>query len=108
MIGIDLVENERIASNLDRLSLRVLSDLELEVYHSLKILPRKVEFVAGRFAAKEAIFKALDEVKLKSFKDYSILNDEDGKPICKTSLNLKINVSISHTASYTTAIAIIL
>lgn len=70
---------------------------------------------AGRFAAKEAIVKALGcgfgtEV---SWKEIEILGDDKGKPIARLSAalserfpNARILVSISHCKTYASAIAI--
>jgi holo-[acyl-carrier protein] synthase len=68
------------------------------------------QHLAGRFAAKEAIFKALN-VKELNWQDVEILNDEDGRPVAKiTNKKIKkvdIHLSISHVKSYAVASAII-
>lgn len=66
--------------------------------------------LAGRFAAKEAIFKALGDKDL-GWQDLVILNEADGRPYCKI-LNgkgkfMQVHVSISHVKSYAVASAII-
>lgn len=104
MLGIDLVENARIARDLERLAARVLSDLELEVYNNLKLEKRKIEFVASRWAAKEAIYKALGNNYNLGYKDFSILNDKLGKPYVKTNLDYNFLISLSHTDNYSIAI----
>jgi len=68
------------------------------------------QHLAGRFAAKEAVFKALGDKRL-SWKDVQILNDPDGKPHCSL-LNRNfgkkdIYVSISHVKNYAVANAIV-
>ena len=68
------------------------------------------QHLAGRFAAKEAIFKAMGDSRL-NWKDLEILNDKDGKPYCRL-LNSKIkkadiHISISHVKNYATAFAIV-
>lgn len=70
---------------------------------------------AGRFAAKEAIVKALG-VGLKtglSWLDFEILNDHHGKPVVNLSPSVEklfntpnILISISHCKEYATAIAL--
>ncbi|MGE5308663.1 MAG: holo-ACP synthase [Deltaproteobacteria bacterium] len=69
------------------------------------------QHLAGRFAAKEAVFKAMGEKDL-AFKDFEILNDPDGKPVCKVVRGKKakgvdILVSISHVKNYAVASAIV-
>ena len=107
MIGIDLVELSRIALNLERLANRILSDYEFVEYQKMSLLKRKIEYVGGRFAAKEAIFKAIDLKRAFNYKDFSVLNDEHGKPYVKTKIDINIEISISHTNNYATAIALI-
>lgn len=68
------------------------------------------QHLAGRFAAKEAVFKALGDVRL-SWKDVQILNDLDGKPRCEI-LNgrgngVQVHISISHVKTYAVANAVI-
>lgn len=55
---------------------------------------------AGKFAAKEAIVKANNDFKNKSFKEIEILNDESGKPYFNS-----FSISISHEDDYAIAIA---
>jgi len=65
---------------------------------------------AGRFAAKEAVFKALGDAKL-NWKDVQILNDKEGKPCCvilsSRGKKIEVHVSISHVKNYAVANAII-
>ena len=68
------------------------------------------QHLSGRFAAKEAVFKALGDVDL-NWKDVQILNDKTGKPSCKI-LNSRgkgvdVIVSISHVKNYAVANAIV-
>jgi len=68
------------------------------------------QYLAGRFAAKEAVFKALGDKEL-NFKDVQILNDREGKPFCAIlngrAKKLQVHVSISHVKNYAVANAII-
>ncbi|TBL71180.1 holo-ACP synthase [Paenibacillus thalictri] len=118
-IGTDVLEIERIRSILsqpaaDRFVERVLTGAERELANARK--GRLPEFIAGRFAAKEAVVKALGcgIGKQVGFHDLTIMPDRLGKPCCLLSegaltrlgLNgrpLTIHLSISHSAS--TAIA---
>lgn len=82
--GIDIVEIARIQEALERtpaLQERILTAEELK--HMPNVMQRKLEFIAGRFAAKEAIAKALGVGIGQDFTwhDVSIVNDELGKPM---------------------------
>lgn len=71
--------------------------------------------LAGRFAAKEAIAKALGTgiTEQVGWKDIEIVNDSSGKPVVILSgclnakRNLSILVSISHSREYATATAVV-
>ena len=76
---------------------------EYAIYSDFTSEKRKIEFLAGRFSAKEAVVKALDVPKL--VKDIEILNDENGKPYC-TLEGYKIHISISHETEYSCAYAL--
>lgn len=69
----------------------------------------KYQYYAGRFAAKEAVYKATSAAMgLKSIEDIEILNEDNGRPYAviagKKADN--VDVSISHIEKYATAIAI--
>lgn len=99
-IGIDIVDIRRINVNDTRLADKILSEAELEVFMGLS-QRRKAEFLAGRFAVKEALYKAGFR---GDFKDYTCLNDVNGKPY----LNVEnVMVSISHEKDYATAIVVV-
>lgn len=112
-IGIDVVEMERMAKLLagesgPRFAARVLTAAELERYGGMQ--PRRaVEFAAGRFAAKEAVVKALGcgIGSCVGFRDIEVLPDERGRPSCRmaseawTRLGLqeaayRLHVAITH------------
>ncbi|MBB5356447.1 holo-[acyl-carrier protein] synthase [Anoxybacillus mongoliensis] len=111
-IGIDIVELNRIAELINRqpkLIERVLTDNERNCLHD-RSAKRKIEFVAGRFAAKEAYAKALGTGigAHVSFHDIEIKNDENGKPyIVSSSPDERVHVSISHSEHYAVAQVII-
>ena len=62
-IGIDLIEIDRIKDvyikQSDKLIHRILTEQEQQKFNSFKNDKRKLEFLAGRFATKEAFSKAL-------------------------------------------------
>ncbi|MGB3948766.1 MAG: holo-ACP synthase [Bacteroidia bacterium] len=117
-IGTDIVETTRIAKSIEesRFKERVFSKVEIAYCESKA---NKAEHYAARFAAKEAFFKALG-TGLRAgmaFNEVEIQNDELGKPsICllgETAQTVahkniaSIYVSLSHTASQSTATVII-
>lgn len=82
--GIDIVELERIKAILERnprFQDRILTEYERDTFNQLKG-QRQIEFLAGRFAAKEALAKALGTGigKHLSFQDIEIRNEPSGKP----------------------------
>ena len=109
--GIDIIEIDRIKKAIDRWG---ESFIEF-VFHPdeiKSIAARKdpVQHYAARFAAKEAVFKAIGTRPEIGWKDIKILNDDKGKPICEYSdknYPYKILVSISHSDHYAVAQAII-
>lgn len=101
-LGMDAVELsriEKIVAEPKSFLGKVLTPKELEKYHTLPF-KRKVEFLAGRFAAKEAYAKALGTGigQHVSFQDIEVLNDATGKPVlvCKR-YSHQTWISITHT-----------
>lgn len=113
-IGNDIIEIERIAAAIlkPKFSERVFSEKELE---EIKARGDRTESYAGKFAAKEAVAKAMGTgVRGFELTDIEILKDELGKPIVSLKRNLaekygqyRIELSISHCRDYAAAVAII-
>lgn len=115
-LGNDIIEISRIEGSIGRFGQRFLDRLfsaEEQGYCTQYQEPSR--HYAGRFAAKEAIVKALGTGFRNgiSWLDIEILNDNDGRPHVYFSQNLKdiygdpqIMVSISHCREYATAVAI--
>lgn len=107
MIGIDIIEIERIAGILqrygDRFLRRVFSEEEIALYKKHR---KRLSFLAGRFAAKEAVIKASG--RYISWDRIEILGEE--KPYAKIEGNTEIPLmlSISHTKTLAVAVAVIL
>ena len=107
-IGLDVTEIERIASANRRTTKfveRILTAREMERWATLSE-SRKLEFLAGRFAAKEAFSKALGTGigKSCSFQDIEVLANESGKPLLYFK-GEEVNgyVSITHTKQFAAA-----
>lgn len=106
-IGIDIVENKRIEKSInDNFINIILTEKERGIYNK-KNGKKKLEFIAGRFAAKEAIYKAISKKENPTFHEVEILNDNNGYPYVRYK-NYKILISISHENKYTIAEAIVL
>lgn len=100
-IGCDIVENKRLLDKSQKFLDSVLTKKEKEVYKSRN---ENVEFLAGRFAAKEAIMKCLPNTKELMFTDIEVLDDDQGKPY--TNIEGIEDISISHEKEYTIAVAL--
>ena len=98
MIGLDLVDMSRIHFE-ESFVRRILTEEEYSVYGTFTSEKRRREYLAGRFASKEAIFKATQD---PHYLHYSILNDDTGKPYVKD--HPEMNISISHDGNIAAAI----
>ena len=87
---------------------RVLTDKEMERFASLKGR-RQIEYLAGRWSAKEAFSKALGTgIGKLGFQDLEVLNNERGAPyFSKSPFAGKVWLSISHTDQFVTASVIL-
>ncbi len=105
-IGTDIIEIERINRAINNTPMfleKIFTKREIEQLTRSKL---RVESVAGNFAVKEAVSKALGTgVRGFNFKDIEVLRDELGKPVVEVSDKIKelikvnnylFNVSISH------------
>ncbi len=111
-LGIDIVKNKRIKEKKANHTFveRILSKEEYAIYQQLTLEKRQTEFLAGRFAGKEALFKAMKAGdKTLSYKDISILPDASNAPIiqCEQLKNKNTMISISHEEDDTVAVVII-
>lgn len=112
-IGLDIIEMKRIEKVKERsekFQQRILSERELAIYKQLSET-RKIEFLAGRFAAKEAYSKANGTGIREGceFHQIEILNNDLGKPILYFN-GQAVNgfVSITHSIDYAAAQVILL
>lgn len=115
--GTDIIEIERIKSEIEKhgqaFISRIYTENEIKYCESKKAM--KYQHYAVRFAAKEAIFKAIstqikDKYNIK-WTNFEILDDENGRPQVKiTDIELKnikhIEISLSHCKEYANAVAI--
>lgn len=109
--GIDIEELASIQNAVEKrkgFAQRVLTDKEMERFASLKGR-RQVEFLAGRWSAKEAFSKAMGTgIGKLGFQDLEVLNNERGAPyFSKSPFSGKVWLSISHTDQFVTASVIL-
>ena len=112
--GTDIIEISRVKESIEKLGDKFLNRVftEEEIKYCESRGKSKFEHYAGRFAVKEAAFKAVSGVLEDKYqivwKDIECLNDENGRPFVTIfSLNNNkiegIDVSISHCRQYATA-----
>lgn len=117
--GTDIIEVSRIKKSIDDTGDKFLNRVytENEIKYCKSRGKSMYERFAGRFAVKEAVFKAVSN-KLEDkyqicWKDIECLNDENGRPYV-TVLGIgdknieNIDVSISHCKDYAVANVVVL
>lgn len=103
-VGTDIVETSRVKELIEKKPEfldRVFTKTEIDYCESKK---NKYQHYSVRFAAKEAIIKALS-LKETALKDIAITNQSDGKPQATIKMynNLNIHLSLSHSKDYAVA-----
>lgn len=120
-IGTDIVEIARIKNSVTRLGERFLKRLltqsEMDKYHGIRNEEIAFAYVAKRFAAKEAVAKALGTGigRGLSFQHIEVSNDEFGKPVVSVEPHnspllvqaVKWHISISDEKDYAQAFVIL-
>ena len=116
-LGTDIIAIKRIEDAIEKHGMRFLqrifTDKELEYCQQFA---HPIPHFAGRFAAKEAVLKAIStDLDLITWKDMEILKDDQGKPTVHLHGGLKKKygsshflVTISHCQEYATATAILI
>jgi holo-[acyl-carrier protein] synthase len=117
-IGIDIIEIERIKESIEKLGDRFLNKIytkkELEYCNSKA---NKYQHYAARFAAKEAIYKAISSLYKEGigWHEVEIFNEPNGMPSVKLFGKLKnflgddkeLKITMSHSNNYVTCFAIL-
>lgn len=111
-IGIDLILVEEVGMSTSKSYVdMLLSDKERKLYENVPSQEGKLMFLAGRYAAKEAIFKAAKRYnKDLKYHDLSVLREEDGTMRVESDFidkNERVHVTMTHTKQYALAYAII-
>ncbi len=120
--GTDIIEVSRVKNAiLDTVGFKekIFTEREIKIGDEKKE-KAKYEYYAGRFAAKEAIYKAVSNIKSDfAFYNVEILNDVNNRnrPIVnfldkkllklQNEGSIEIDVSVSHIEDYATATAIV-
>lgn len=115
-VGLDIVDTGRIARAIDRHGDRFLRRI-LGPDERAAMAGRldRAQFVAGRFAAKEAAIKAMADILAvrPPYQHIQIVNDPGGRPVYRFHESIRLNlesftclVSISHEKSMAAAVAI--
>ena len=108
-VGIDIIKIDKMRCAIDKWNdgflERIFNNEELK-----NILKGKLYYqrLAARFAAKEAVIKAISKEQPLALKDIFILNRENGAPYCKFKEDIGINIflSITHIEDYAVACAV--
>lgn len=116
--GTDIIEISRIKESIDELQdkfiNKIYTEKEIQYCESKKAV--KYQHYAARFAAKEAIFKALSNILKDKYdmgwQNAEVLNDDKGKPyihfIDREFGQIKsMDISISHCKEYAVANVVI-
>lgn len=112
--GVDIIEISRVKESIESLGERfinrVFTEKEIEYCESKK--NQKYQHYAARFAAKEAVFKALswklEDKYAICWKDIEVADDKQGRPSLNIiGMNLNdienIDISLSHCKEYAVA-----
>ncbi|UZJ39306.1 holo-ACP synthase [Prosthecochloris sp. SCSIO W1102] len=115
-VGVDIVDIRRIRLSYERYGdkflRRVLTESEIDYCRKKKDM---MSSVAARFAAKEAVSKAIGSGMSKGFswKSVEVVNDKHGKPsfrVLDKTLGIageKIRLSLSHNGDYAVAFVLL-
>ena len=111
--GTDIIEINRIKDGIENLGDKFLNKIytEKEIDYCESKGNQKFQHYAGRFAAKEATFKAISDYLDSKYEilwtDIEVLNDSNSRPKVNLKVELEnienIDISISHCKEYATA-----
>ena len=116
-IGTDIVRVARMQQSIDkhgeRFARRILTDHELIGYQQTT---KPAHYLAKRFAAKEAVFKATGKGLRDgmAWKDIEVVNNEQGKPIihlhnetARLLAGKSVHLSLSHAGNMAIAMVVV-
>lgn len=113
--GTDIIEINRVKKSIENVGEKFIETIftkdEIDYCESKK--SQKYQHYAARFAAKEAIFKALSKYldqNICDWQNFEVLNDDNGKPSVNLKNNIEsiesIDISISHCKDYAVAMVV--
>jgi holo-[acyl-carrier protein] synthase len=108
-IGVDIEEVKRFKKYVNNKKYLEHIFAKEEISYSF-LKKNTAQHLAARFAAKEAVWKALNtKNKNLSITDISVKNTKEGKPqvYVKNKKYKKIDISLSHTEKYVAAVALV-
>lgn len=120
LTGTDIIEIDRIKDSIENLGDKFIKEIytETEIAYCESKRQAKYQHYAARFAAKEAIFKAVSKLLNNkyeiSWKNAEVINDSNGRPtvnFINTDIKEKIediDISISHCKKYAIANVIVI
>ena len=118
--GVDIIEVSRIKNLIDKdnnvsnnnFIKRIYTDSEIKYSESKNFM--RYESYSARFAAKEAIYKAISEYIETLWKNIEIINDEKGRPKVNLYFDFSnrikiknIDISLSHIKDYAVASCVV-
>lgn len=111
-IGIDLVQLRDIfTGGIEHYKTLILNEEEIKLCENIPSIEGQAMFIAGRYAAKEAVFKALRKYNMNiDYHDVSVLNQDDGFTYIKTDIldtEGEIHLTMTHTDEYALAYVVI-
>ncbi len=107
--GTDIVEIDRVKRSIDNYEERFREKIftPIEQNYCEKFNNNKYEHYAARFAAKEAVYKALSNYDDLDWKDIEINNQENGRPYVNLMVKIpdlrQIDITLSHCKTHATA-----
>jgi holo-[acyl-carrier protein] synthase len=108
-VGIDIIKIEKLKGSIERWG-KAFIDRVFDAQEIEKIREGKMYYqrLAARFAAKEAVIKAISKEYPLALKDIRILNKENGAPYCEFNhaVDVEVFLSITHIEDYAVACAV--
>jgi phosphopantetheinyl transferase (holo-ACP synthase) len=104
---VDLLNLKQMLEEGDCRITSLLSAAELQLYSKFSYAKRRLEWLGGRLAAKDALTCLLGDPSVFRCRDLSVLPDSHGRPVVSASVPLpwKPGLSLSHSTDYAVALA---